>query len=339
MNQPQESLTTGSPSISKSTSSESVRPCLACGYALQGLGDEPRCPECGLPNIPEGYRRQVHELVDSGKWFFSSFFGFYCKRPPGWWWSLDRSGDVRRAVHFAAAAVLVSVLVVIGSGLVCGSIVRHETTVLIRPLSSGVRTGTEAWYHVQKSTLYLADANYGNESKLIQMPEGPPPSQIMSQSSNTFEFSTRALAGSLAVSGLMVGLWLIPASVGLSTQIRKSLPSFARPPRTIWAACLYESHRIIYAALVAVVLLAADAFIRCKGWTLMSQSTIFIWIIVSVVVAFLGMLGWIGPLRSDYTNQLIRSRKHGIRILLMYGLIFPLLIIGSVSLYCVTRGY
>ncbi len=36
-----------------------MRPCLACGYDLSGHGEEPRCPECGLLNIPEGYRRQV----------------------------------------------------------------------------------------------------------------------------------------------------------------------------------------------------------------------------------------------------------------------------------------
>jgi len=61
-----------------------MRPCLACGYDLFGLGDEPRCPECGLLNIPQGYRRQVWELVDSGKWFFSGPFAFFRKRPPGW---------------------------------------------------------------------------------------------------------------------------------------------------------------------------------------------------------------------------------------------------------------
>lgn len=92
--------------------SESARPCLACGYDLQGLGEEPCCPECGLLNIPEGYRRQVHELVDCGKWFFSSFFGVFRKRPPGWWWSLDRPGDVKRALKRASLYLIFSFLMI-----------------------------------------------------------------------------------------------------------------------------------------------------------------------------------------------------------------------------------
>ena len=285
------------------------------------------------------YRRQVWELVDSGKWFFSSFFGVFRKRLPGWWWSLDRPGDVRRAVHFAMAAILTNMILVIGSGVVCGSIVRHETTVLIRPLSSGVRTGMEAWYQVQKSTIQLADAQYGHEAKLIELPVGPAPPPIMKQSFNSFAFSTHGLAASIAVSGLVVCVWLIPASVGLSTQIRKSLPAFARPPRTIWAASLYETHRVMYSAILIVVLLAAETYFRCKGWILGGPWTGATWMLISVLVAFLAMLGWIGPLRSDYTNQLIRSRRHGIRILFMYGLILPLLMVGTLSLFLATRGY
>jgi len=53
------------------TDSEAIRSCLGCGYSLRGLGTEPRCPECGLLNIPDAYRKQVWALVDSGKWFFS----------------------------------------------------------------------------------------------------------------------------------------------------------------------------------------------------------------------------------------------------------------------------
>jgi hypothetical protein len=42
------------PEINQLVESCKDRKCLACGYDLQGLGDEPRCPECGLLNIPEG---------------------------------------------------------------------------------------------------------------------------------------------------------------------------------------------------------------------------------------------------------------------------------------------
>ena len=37
---------------------------------------------------------------------------------------------------------------------------------------------------------------------------------------------------------------------------------------------------------------------------------------------------WVGPLRSDYTRQLIRSRIHLVRILIMYGLVAPFALLG-----------
>ena len=51
-----------------------------------------------------------------------------------------------------------------------------------------------------------------------------------------------------------------------------------------------------------------------------------------IVIALLGVLNWVGPLRSDYTRQLIRSRFHAGRILLMYGVVFPFLIIFAVGI-------
>ena len=92
---------------------ETPRHCLACGYNLFGLGEEPRCPECGLRHVPSVYREQVWELVDSGKWFFSGFFTPWRKRLPGWWWALDRPGDLRRSFRFAVVRVLISTVLIL----------------------------------------------------------------------------------------------------------------------------------------------------------------------------------------------------------------------------------
>ena len=45
-------------------------------------------------------------------------------------------------------------------------------------------------------------------------------------------------------------VWGIPTLVGLGTQIRKGMPPFARPPRTIVAAANCEAHRVTYLAVV-----------------------------------------------------------------------------------------
>ena len=95
------------------TFDEEDRKCIACGYSLRGLGDERRCPECGLLNVPEGLRRQVQQLVDLKPWFFSSFLAPFEKRLPGWWWSLDRNDHLRRSFKFAGIHILVALLLVI----------------------------------------------------------------------------------------------------------------------------------------------------------------------------------------------------------------------------------
>ena len=109
------------------------------------------------------------------------------------------------------------------------------------------------------------------------------------------------------------------------TQIRKGLPEFARAPRTIIAASNYESHRLLYLGMVVGFWAILDVVLRTVINTTEYPGFVFaggiavLWISISVF----GMLGWIGPIRSDYTRQLIRSRWHGIRIVIMYALVFP----------------
>ena len=121
-------------------------------------------------------------------------------------------------------------------------------------------------------------------------------------------------------------LWAGPAFVGLCTQIRKGLPKFARAPRTIIAAANYESHRLVYISLFIALCMGVELAVRRT----VSFSAGSWWIRYAVVLVCLGVAigvfgaaGWIGPLRSDYTKQLVRSRVHMIRIIIMYAIILP----------------
>lgn len=167
---------------------------------------------------------------------------------------------------------------------------------------------------------------------------GPLPSNG-TQSTCSIQLSARGLIPGFFVCLLLLLSWLVPAGVGLSTQIRKSLPSFAHPPRTIWAAALLESHRLVYTGAATCLLLMADGAIRWKGWTAPSWWRDSFWEVVVLTAATISALGWIGPLRSDYTHQLIQSRRHGLRILIMYCWALPLMICGTIWWFYSTRGY
>ena len=309
------------------------RVCLACGYSLRGLGDEPRCPECGLLNIPTGYREQVWELVDSGKWFFSSFFGVLAKRPAGWWWALDRPDDLRRARRFATWHLVVSLLIILAAtGL--GDAFRVEVGVTYkfpnmvdsagRPLEP---TAAVATYGIGDRLLRVY-RNYDVWQFIREGTGGSPVSAVTRRTPFEPGWSFIPIAGIIYLT--LVLIWAVPATVGLWTQIRKGLPDFARAPRTIIAASLCEAHRVSYAAVCAAAFMGIDALRRIY---LPSSGPTFVgaFLISAIAVLLTGTTaGWIGPIRSDYTRQLVRSRSHAIRIVAMYALVFPLAMAGSI---------
>ncbi len=99
------------------------------------------------------------------------------------------------------------------------------------------------------------------------------------------------------------------------------------------AASCYESHRLVYLALFAGLLMGIDAGLRVAiapntpAWyeyTVLSTP-----LMVFFGLSF-GALGWVGPLRSDYTHQLVRSRLHAVRIIAMYAVLFPPLLMATV---------
>jgi hypothetical protein len=325
------------PRLDESDSPDASRKCVACGYILYGLGDEPRCPECGLLNVPEGYRRQVWGLVDSRTWFFSSLFGVLKKRPPGWWWSLDRDGDVRRSIRFASAMVAVSTLMIVAGFLVAAS-VHVQLTMRSGYNNSWAITppdGIKKFTVVESTYSILVSGILKDAGKTEWETDKP----VVVVDTISVRFGRPSGAGLQCVAILLASLlsWAGPAGIGLWTQIRKGLPSFARAPRTIIAASMYESHRLVYVALLVWVGLLIDGLVRSQIASNTLEVCAFTTLALVGSLILFAASGWIGPLRSDYTRQLIRSRKHSARILAMYAIglpligVFVMVVVGTIA--------
>jgi hypothetical protein len=207
---------------------------------LQGLAEEPRCPECGLLNIPEGYRRQVQELVDSGKWFFSSFFGVLRKRPPGWWWSLDRPGDIKRAIKCASLYLTFSFLMIFLASIAGNSVQTewiNEWVDNSRKVDSGPPIEV---FQLEGQACSMGVFNSFEEMRTIRrtesMPQGSYPTLTFSTTATLRPPDViTALTIALPLSMAVFSLWFLPASAGILSQIRKGLPAYARPRRTIFS--------------------------------------------------------------------------------------------------------
>lgn len=339
---------------------DAARSCLACGYNLTGLGESPRCPECGLLNIPEGYRRQVWEFIDRRPWFISSFLNPFAQRLPGWWWALDRDGDVKRAARFAVWHLCLAICLVFLASLMASS----------RP----VKVTSLGNYYPK----YFDD---GNGGRLILAPEhvgammknlvGPPYifaandyfiGAFMETDERVMRVDWRpefdewrwwyvgdgytpcwklSIASAIWITipcCLFIFLvWFWPAAAGLATQLRKGLPDFAKPPRTIITAALYEAHRSTYVAVLLALGLGLEVAIRS---TYQPTST-WLWmyglslVATTIVLVIFSALGWVGPVRSDYTRQLIRGPVHATRIVVVYAAILPLAFTAA----CTSSGY
>ena len=319
------------------TSDEEDRKCIACGYSLRGLSDEPRCPECGLLNVPEGLRKQVQQLVDSRPWFFSSFLAPFEKRLPGWWWSLDRQDDVRRSFKFAGIHILVALLLVVPVGIIADSILvesttQHALTDLNNPSVKEnigklviLKGMANSWHGVEDTV------NWDQNLPLTMTWTTTVSNRVL------FEPSIAALQRSLWYALWLVLVWAVPALIGICSQIRKGLPEFAKAPRTITAAANYEAHRLTYLAIILVTAMAMDAALRVAlapsmTWPPREQYGMCVVALIWIIL-LISAMGWIGPLRSDYTRQLIRSWFHGLRIILMYAFFFPAAIASAVAVY------
>lgn len=323
--------------VTKGVPQPAVRRCVACGYDLFGLGDQPRCPECGLLNIPEGFRQQVWKLVDAKTVFFSNPLNPFNKRPPGWWWALDRPGDLKRAVFVAGGCVCTCFITIAGAIIIAGSIRRVVEQEWSFSHCPPEENHCVVYVSSQRTELALLGLAIGSEGRgqWVNVPNSglvrtPRPTVV---SYLELAWGLDYLLPALVVSFGVALTWLMPATVGLWTQIRKGLPPFAQAPRTILAASLYESHRLIYAAVLVGLFAAADAILRIRIQpTAPGAAGYAPYLLPGAVVAstLFAALSWIGPLRSDFTRQLIRSRRHALRIIMMYTVLLPWLVMITI---------
>jgi len=303
------------PSLGPATKTD--RPCLVCGYNLRGLGEEPRCPECGLRHVPERFRQQVWNLVDSGKWFFSGMFTPFHKRLPGWWWSLDRERDVQMSFRAVVRNLLLAAIIIYAAAAGFDSIVVEVTEVLTAYYPDGT-TNSQVWQRSHRGLFHRHDCEQNRSFT------GDAQSYAIRSSARIDFCRTSTFVGPAGLVFLLACLiWLCPSGIGLWTQIRKGLPAFARAPRTILAATNLESHRVIYSAILAVVWMIIELILRWHMGNGNSLEDIGFTILSAALVYPLATLNWIGPLRSDFTGQLVRSRRHAIRVYLMYAFVAP----------------
>jgi len=300
--------------------------CVACGYSLYGLSDEPRCPECGLLNVPAEYRRQVWELVDSGKWFFSGFFHPFRKRLPGWWWSLDRPGDVRQSFKALGRNLLATAIIVLASGAVIEACRIEVRTFFAYTDTDGTRIEKPNYLTVLGLMGAHRENGYFEVDTEVWLPSTAP--TWRTTTNLAVKASWKFIPECVVIIVFLIGSWLGPTSVGLITQIRKGLPAFAHAPRTILAAANLESHRLIYSACVVVGACTLERYFCLKLYA--NRFALYEGLQTGMFWACLAFaaIGWIGPLRSDYTRQLVRSRLHAARILVMYALLFPFAVLG-----------
>jgi len=313
--------------------------CADCGYDLRGQQESARCPECGRLNIPEAYRQEVHDLVDRGRWFFSSPFSLFTKRPPGWFWSLDRPGDVGRSFRRAGAYIILSSLLIFAAVALANSCTMMiESTYVSSPVRRvNQETGEletlpgKSWVDrevVKNGALGVHRYVFGSD-EILPANDAPAPG-VVSRLSFASGVDRTVIGITLLLSIVLIGTWLFPAMAGLWTQVRKGLPGFARASSTVIAACNYEAHRLVYVAALVAGLMAVETLIRVYvGTTLFSGGPRARLTYADVTVAAVfavpwvyAVMGWVGALRSDFTKQIVRSRWHAARIIWMYAISF-----------------
>ncbi len=128
-----------------------------------------------MRNIPEALRREVWDLVDTRRRLWREMFSLWRKHPPGWWWSLDRPGDLRRALVRLVLNVTVSLLIIAAGVSVFGGIVV-----------------------VEENAMYFANANDSSRTPLsttMTYRREPKPITRSSGSPESFSFRRRPVDG------------------------------------------------------------------------------------------------------------------------------------------------
>ena len=306
--------------------------CLYCAYNLTGLAEGTRCPECGMVSVPEALRKEVWGIVDSKRRRWALMAHPLAKHPPGWWWSLDRPGDVRWSISLLVRNLVLCLMIILSAFVAADSVVVEWRRLVEHYDQADPRAQTCCWY--EDITLYgllarvvalehSASHRYTQSFNSMMRSARSPAMRRIVTCRVRWCWSFEILEGTAAVWVWLLLVWAYVAQVGLWTQIRQGMPDFARPPRTIIAAANVQSCKLIFMAILVTVACGVEVVSRwaCDGQWSRGYALVVYGGVGGLALAAAAM--WVGALRSDFTRQLIRSRIHAARIIVMYALAFP----------------
>ncbi len=312
--------------------------CVYCNYNLTGLSEAGRCPECGMVNVPQAYRLEVQNIIDDRRARRQLFRCWFRRYPPGWWWSLDRRGDVARSFRVLVRALALAFVSISGLFVLFGSvIVVEEKQSFFYAAGDLTRTPlhtpelhrahlTIGLYSIENEFKHDVDWNRLHYDLNVAAPSGGVRFAETWQHHLRAGFSWIPVKAACGVWAWYLLTWLVPAQVGVWTQIRRGLPDFARPPRTIIAAANWQACAMLKLVAVLFVLLAIETALRLWVTEWYGDYAAAVILTGVVIILFVAVFAWDGALRSDFTRQLVRSRLHLARIHLMYVL-WPLPIV------------
>ncbi len=314
--------------------------CLYCRYNLTGLPEGSRCPECGMVSVPEALRREVWDLVGSRRRLWALMARPIAKHPPGWWWALDRPGDVRRSFGVLLRNLGLSLAIVLAALVATDSVVVEE--IWVRQLYDQADPQAKTLFWTETVTAYRSfseatetrrtssDPKYWGSAEYRRIRS--PARRTSSSYRVLWNWSPEVLWVGVGAFAWLVLVWAYVAQVGLWTQIRKGLPEFAKAPRTIVAAANLQSCKLVFLAVLVVLGCAVEVATRyaCAGRG--SRGYVLALGGISGGLALAAGTMWVGALRSDFTRQLVRSWLHATRIVLMYALALPTLTVFAVWL-------
>jgi hypothetical protein len=283
-------------------------------------------------NVPQAYRLEVQSIIDDRSSRRRLFRSWFRKYPPGWWWSLDRRGDVANSFRSLIKSVALAFLLISGLFVLFGSvIVVEEKQSFFYAAGDLTRTPLHT-PELQRAHFTIGLFSIENEFKRnlewnrlhydlnVAAPAGGVRYGETWQHRFRLGFSWIPVKAACGVWGWYLLTWLAPAQIGIWTQIRRGMPDFARPPRTIIAAANWQAIAMLKLVGVLFVLLAIEtALRRCVTQWYRDYAAAVAMAGVAVLLSA-AVFTWDGALRSDFTRQLVRSRLHLMRIHAMYVL-------------------
>ena len=247
--------------MAASNAAQSSTPCcLYCGYDRTGLDEDRRCPECGLRSVPEEFRRETQAVFDSRRRLYREGLRWFSKHPPGWFWSLDRPGDLRRSVWLVGMNIVLCLLI-INAGVILGDLC------WLRIVHEG------AWYNptdpaapvvaAYRHTAYLGFAFRVRSEDAYNFDQwrDQPPGYALRWSLTArpiWNGSPRWHPVALIVPTWLVMVYVFLAFGGICSQLRKGLPSYARPLTSVTVAVNAASCRLPMQAASCLLLVAVE---------------------------------------------------------------------------------